>query len=129
MATNPSPAEGHVRPFADWLREQSGGRTHDDLTEALAEVVTAVGDTGKKGTVTLTITVAPLDKNGGSALTVTDAIKKAVPQHDRRKSIFYGDKAGNLLRDDPRQPTFEGLTEVPQPVTAPIDIHSKEQHA
>lgn len=113
-----------TRPFADFLREQSAGRTHDDLTTGLAEVVAAVKDTGKKGTITLTITVAPLDKNG-NALTVTDAIKKVVPQHDRRKSIFYADDAGNLTKDDPMQPTFEGLREVPA-IATPITLQEKQ---
>ncbi len=116
----------HVRPFADWLREQSAGRTHDELTDALAEVATAVKETGKKGAITLTITLAPFDKGVGSALTVTDVVKKNVPQHDRRKSIFYADDNGNLTRDDPRQPTFEGLREVPAAVTT---TPPKEQHA
>lgn len=115
----------HIRPFADFLREQSAGKTHDDLTTGLAEVVAAVKDTGKKGTITLTITVAPLDKNG-NALTVTDSIKKAVPQHDRRKSIFYADNSGNLTKDDPMQPTFEGLRVAPS-APAPIDL--QENHA
>lgn len=102
----------HVRPFADFLHEQAGGRTHEELTEALAEVVAAVRDTGKKGTLTLTLTVTPL-KNGGGALTVTDSVKKGVPIHDRRASIFYATNSGSLTRDDPMQPTFEGLQEVP----------------
>lgn len=115
----------HTRPFADFLREQSAGRTHDDLTTALAEVVSAVKDTGKKGTVTLTVTVAPLDKNG-NALTVTDVVKKVIPQHDRRKSIFYADDSGNLTKDDPMQPTFEGLRVAP---STPAPINLQEKHA
>lgn len=103
-----------TRPFADWLREQSAGKTHDDLTEALAEVVAGVKDTGKKGTLTLTITIAPLDK-AGTAMTVQDVVKKVVPQHDRRKSIFYPTASGSLVRDDPQQPTFEGLQALPTP--------------
>lgn len=101
-----------TRPFADWLREQAAGRTHDELSEALAEVTAAVKDTGKKGSITLTISITPL-KNGGGALTVSDAVKKAVPQHDRRTTVFYADNDGNLTRDDPMQPTFEGLRTVP----------------
>lgn len=115
--------EGHTRPFADWIREQSSGRTHDELTEALAEVVTAVKETGKKGSVTLTIAIAPFDKGMGAALTVTDAVKKVVPQHDRRKTIFYADDSGNLTKEDPMQPTFEGLREVPAPASAVVDIN------
>ena len=114
----------HVRPFSDWLREQQSGRTHDELTDALATLAAAVKETGKKGSISLTITVAPFDKGNGAALTVTDLVKVALPQHDRRKSIFYADDNGNLTRDDPMQPTFEGLREVPAATT-----HLKEKHA
>lgn len=123
--------EGHTRPFADWLREQSAGRTHDELTEALGEVAAAVKETGKKGTITLTISVAPFDKGMGAALVVTDAVKKVVPQHDRRKTVFYADESGNLTKDDPMQPTFEGLREVPATASAVVDLNdrSKEKNA
>ncbi|MCV2395952.1 hypothetical protein OEB99_16675 [Actinotalea sp. M2MS4P-6] len=123
MTDSPDP---HVRPFADWLREQSSGRTHDELTDGLAELVRAVKDTGKKGVLTLTISIAPFDKATTNTLTVTDVVKVALPQHDRRKSIFYGDDAGNLTRENPLQPTFEGLREVP---ASPTRTDRKEQRA
>ena len=41
----------HVRPFADWLREQQSGRTHDELTEALAALAAAVKETDRKSVV------------------------------------------------------------------------------
>ena len=102
------------RPFADWLREQSNGRTLDELSDALADVSAAVRETGKKGTLTLTITISPV-KNGGGALVVADQVKALAPKPDRRTSVFYADDHGNLTREDPRQPTFEGLREVPAP--------------
>ena len=108
----------HVRPFADWLREQSNGRTHDELTEALAALAASVRETGKKGTLTLAVTIAPFDKGQSHALVVTDSVKVALPQHDRRKTVFFANEAGNLTKDDPQQPTFEGLREVPAPALA-----------
>lgn len=117
---------GH-KPFAAWLQEQQSGRTHDELTDALAALAAAVKETGKKGVLTLSITVAPFDKGNGAALTVTDVVKVSLPQHDRRKSIFYADDDGNLTRDDPMQPTFEGLREVPAAPTHTTT--SKEKHA
>lgn len=101
-----------IRPFADWLREQSGGKTHDELSEALWDLVARVRDTGKKGTVSLTVTVAPM-KNDLDVLVVTDEIKLRLPEHDRKASLFYPDKDGNLTRTDPNQLSFESLREVP----------------
>lgn len=101
-----------VRPFADWLREQSNGTTHDELGEALYDLVARVRDTGKKGSLTLTITVGLFDK-GADVLVVSDEIRLKLPEHDRKASLFYPDKVGNLTRTDPNQLTFESLREVP----------------
>lgn len=103
-----------VRPFADWLRDQSKGATHDELSQALYDLTGRVIDTGKKGTLTLTITVQPL-KGQVDALVVSDEIKLKLPEHDRKASLFYPDKQGNLTRSDPNQLTFESLREVPPP--------------
>jgi hypothetical protein len=105
-------ADPVIRPFADWLREQSGGKTHEELGDALFDLVQRVRDTGKKGTVSLTVTVAPMDKDI-SVLVVTDEIKLRLPEHDRKASLFYPDAAGNLTRTDPNQLTFDSLREVP----------------
>lgn len=109
-----------VRPFADWLCEQSAGRTHEELSRAIRDVTAAVVDTGKAGTVSLTVKIAPLGKGDSSALVVTDVVRVSKPEHDRRKSIFYPDADGNLRRDDPNQPTFEGLREVPAPTATTV---------
>ncbi|PYG00186.1 hypothetical protein SAMN05216184_104125 [Georgenia satyanarayanai] len=118
-----------IRPFADWLREQQSGRTHDELSQNLRDLVSAVVDTGKKGTLTLQITVAPFDRAEGDALIVSDAVKLSLPQHDRRKSIFHADKHHNLTKDDPAALPFDSLREVPAPRLTDTEAHPKEQHA
>ena len=102
-----------VRPFATWLLEQSGGKTHEELSNALYDLVARVRDTGKKGTVSLTVTVGPL-KGDIDVLVVSDEIKLRLPEHDRKASLFYPDGDGNLSRRDPNQLTFENLREVPE---------------
>lgn len=105
-------SEEFARPFSDFLREQSGGRTHDELSDCLHDLVGRVRDTGKKGSVTLTVFVAPM-KDDIDTLVVSDEIKLRLPEHDRKASIFYPDQHGNLSRRDPRQLDFESLREVP----------------
>lgn len=105
-------SEDFARPFADFLREQSGGNTHDEMSECLHDLVSRVRDTGKKGSVQLTITVAPM-KDDIDTLVVSDEIKLKLPEHDRKASIFYPDANGNLSRRDPRQLDFDSLREVP----------------
>ena len=104
-----------IRPFADWLRDQSRGKTHDELSEALRDLVAKVIDTGKKGSLTLVITVEPMPKSDGNALIVTDEIKLKLPEFAREASLFFADDDRNLIRNDPRQLTFDSLREVPPP--------------
>jgi hypothetical protein len=109
--TDPADDDTVVRPFADWLREQSTGKSHDELSEGLHDLIGRVRDTGKKGTLTFTVSVAPL-KGDRDVLVVSDEIRLKLPEHDRKASLFYPDKFGNLSRTDPNQLTFEGLREV-----------------
>lgn len=103
-----------VRPFADFLREQSQGETHAELSDALQTIVQAVLDTGKVGVLQLQIRVEPM-KGGRRGVTVSDAIKIKLPEHDRDASMFFADKNNNLHRNDPDQLSFESLREVPPP--------------
>ena len=111
-----------VRPFADWLRDQSHGSTHEELGEALHDLIARVRDTGKKGSVSLTVKVSLLDKDPDGPLLIADEIKLNLPEHDRKASIFYTDKHGNPVRTDPQQLEFESLREVP----AGVDAHTGE---
>lgn len=102
-----------IRPFSDWLREQSKGATHDELSEALHELTARVADTRRPGSLTFTVSIKPLKGAADSdALTVTDQIKLKLPEHDRKASLFWPDADGNLRRTDPNQLSFESLREV-----------------
>lgn len=104
-----------VRPFADWLREQGKGSSHDELSDALHELVARCAETGKKGTLQYTISVEP--QKGEGLLAVTDQIKIRLPEYDRPGSYWWQDENGNLTRKDPNQLEFEGLREAPAPAT------------
>lgn len=103
-----------MRPFADFLREQTGGQTHDELTRAMHEVVLAVEATGKAGSVTLTLSIQPLKDTAGGAVKVTDTVKAKLPEFARPASIFFADN-GNLVRDNPNQLRFDGMRDVSSP--------------
>lgn len=115
----------HMRPFLDLLAEQSKGRTKEELTEAMHDLVTAVTATGKKGTLTLKLTVEPLKDSDGQMVKVADAVAVSLPRTDRKPSLFYA-KDGNLQRDNPLQQKFEGLREVPAPEAPAESANQKE---
>ena len=109
----PDPAT-HARPFSDFLREHGAGRTHDELSEALHDLIRKVKDTGKKGSVSLAIVVEPVKKDERLVI-VSDKITLRMPEHDRPSAMWFTDRNGNLTRSDPDQLVFEALREVPPP--------------
>lgn len=90
------------RPFAAWLHEQRGGLLHEELGDALAEVVAAVHEYGKKGEVVLRLR---FDKAASNVIEVEDTITTKVPEAPR-VAVFFRDDHDNLVRNDPRQQSF-----------------------
>lgn len=112
----PAPPSGNKpRDFGSFLLEQARGRTHDELSQALHDVTAKVIETGKKGSVTLVLNIALLDKDPENGLVVTDEIKTKLPEHDRPASMFFPTKDGSLSRRDPRQMSFDDLATLPEP--------------
>lgn len=103
-----------VRPFADFLREHGRGRTHDELGDGLHDLIARVKDTGKSGSISLTIKVEPMKKDDRMVV-VSDKIAIKLPEHDRPAGVWFTDANGNLTRNDPDQMVFEALREVPPP--------------
>lgn len=99
------------RPFAAWLRELSKGRVHDQATDRLAELVTAIQETGKKGELTIKITVKPQPKMDGRAVLAEGAVTAKIPTADPASSLFFVDGA-SLVRNDPEQQQITGLQDV-----------------
>ena len=93
------------RPFMDFLRQQRNGVTHDELSDALQNLVAAVAEEGKGGALTFTITVKPAE-SGDGAMLVTDDIKVRPPKRSKSASIFFVSPENNLVREDPRQTTL-----------------------
>lgn len=99
------------KPFSQFLIEQRGGGLHGEVSEKLQTLVAAVAEHGKAGTLTLTISVKPVEGNLGQYV-VSDDVKVKAPEPARGASLFFADDVGNLSRSDPRQPELP-LREVP----------------
>jgi hypothetical protein len=89
-----------ARRFIDWLAEQRKGRTQNELTDALHNLIEACKDTGKKGSVTLTVSVKP---EGGRMVMISDKIDTKLPKPDRDSALFYVTDDNELSKDDPDQ--------------------------
>lgn len=95
---------GNARPFMDLLREQRGGRLHDDLSDRMQELVAAVAEERKQGTMTIILTVTP---KGDGSVVVSDKVTLKTPEPQRGESIFFVTPDNNLERQDPRQKALD----------------------
>jgi len=100
-----------VKPFGLYLKTTNRGRTEADLSDKMHELIEQVLETGKKGTLTLTVTV-DADDADARRLILTEKVVSKLPQPDPRKSIFFADDTGNLTRNDPSQLAFDGIAVV-----------------
>lgn len=91
-----------AQDFLVFLSGVNKGRTAKELGEKLQELVAAIQNTGKAGTLNLKITVKKAGKNG-DALIVTDEVLVKAPKLTRPESIFFPDAEHNLVRNDPNQ--------------------------
>jgi hypothetical protein len=94
-----------AQDFLVFLSGVNKGRTAKELGEKLQELVAAIQNTGKPGTLNLKITVKKAGKNG-DALIVTDEVLVKAPKLSRPESIFFPDSEHNLVRNDPNQPSM-----------------------
>ena len=97
-----------ARDFAQVLGEMAYGRTQEELTEKLGELVERVQETNKSGTLTLTIKVG---MSGENTVELSDSVKTKLPEFSRPRSLFFVEGEGGLTRQDPRQRSF-GLRDV-----------------
>lgn len=96
--------------FAAFLCQHARGRSERELSDRLRELVEAVEETGKAGSISYTVTIKP-QGNADHAVLVSDQVKTKLPELDRPASIFFADERYRLVRSDPRQLSFESLTE------------------
>lgn len=103
-----------IRPFGQILAELGEGSTVDELSRAMWDLLQRVQDTGKAGSVTLTINVA---LNGVGRVEVKDEVKTKLPEYARPTTSFFIDKFGNASRRNPDQPEIPGVTHINERTT------------
>lgn len=121
MTDTEKDVDDQVRPFASVLQEIQSGQAHDELSKAFRDLILAVEDTGKGGKLTFTLDVKPL-KSGDGVLVLTPAHAVKLPQHDRKASLFYATKNGNVTKENPNQLAFENLKVIESDKDEPIEL-------
>ena len=96
-----------ARLFGDYLREIDKGRLHAELSAKFQDLIQAVSEHGKAGSVTMKVTLTPPKGMDGDIVTLRGEVKLAAPQPNMNGTIFYVDEEFNLSRRDPRQGDIE----------------------
>lgn len=108
-------SEVQVRPFADFLAEHNNGQATREASELLHELVAAVRDTGKKGTLTVKVSLSAMDEDTLVAVVESSV---AAPKQPSKSAVYFATGDGNLSREDPNQLQFDSLKEVAAPAMA-----------
>ncbi|WP_317205456.1 hypothetical protein [Janthinobacterium sp.] len=90
-----------TRPLADTLRHIGGGVFIDMASEKMSELVSAVAERGKSGSLTLQITVKKASRGG--AMNVTGKVTVKKPAEELMEALLFATPEGNLVADDPHQ--------------------------
>jgi hypothetical protein len=93
-----------IRPALEVLSRLRQGQVMDLLSIELNRVVNGVKDcsVNKSGTVTLTLTVAPVQKQANAVFIQAKVVGKA-PEDPPDSDLLFYDDDGNLHTRDPRQ--------------------------
>jgi hypothetical protein len=97
----------------DTLGQLRYGELRMELTDAIKEMVLAVDNAKKPGKITLTLAFKP---GKGGQIEITDDLKAVQPKPEKGSSLFFPTPEGNLERNDPRQPSFEGVRSIEEEV-------------
>jgi hypothetical protein len=99
-----------ARPINDTLRHIGGGVFIDLASDKMAELVSAVDQSGKPGKLTMEIKVKKATRGG--AMVITGNLKLTKPAEEPMEAMLFATPEGNLVADDPRQIKLD-LKQVP----------------
>lgn len=103
--------------FSETVAGIGGGMLNEKLSERLNEVTRKARETGKGGSVTLTLKVKPAGQIG-TMVQIDGKVTAKVPEPDLPGAIMYAKDDGTLHVDDPRQLKLRTVA----PIVAAIPI-------
>lgn len=89
-----------------------------EMTEEFQRVLEAVRDTGKKGTISLTIGITP-NKADENIKELTGVVKAAAPRRTPKPTIMFEQRDGSLARSNPATALFDNPSGADIRPTAP----------
>jgi hypothetical protein len=94
-----------MKSFNQFLVDLNDGSTHAGLTNDLQELLQAVQNTGRGGSLTLKIKIASASKGGVSVdkVTITADRKLELPKPEQPSDFFWLTDDAEMTRQHPRQ--------------------------
>lgn len=90
--------------FGNTLALIRDGDCVDEASQKLQELVAAVRETGKPGSLTITLKAKPATIRGAiGTLVIDDDVTVKLPKAGKAQSLFFATEANTLQRSDPNQ--------------------------
>lgn len=116
---------GH--PFINFVTGLADGTFPDAAQEVLRELVEAVRETHRAGTLQIAVRVEPDKHDTGRLFFEVQKLEAKRPVAKRPTTVFFATEDGALSRRDPRQPALPGLAEVHRADAA--DVHAAAERS
>lgn len=98
------------KQFNQVFAELRGGLVQKQASDHLQELVKRVKESGRKGSITITLSLEPHGKDNMEAYVYAKVTSKLPPAPEiADASVFFATDKGDLLRDHPDQRTIKGL--------------------
>lgn len=105
-----------ARAFSLLLQDIRDGRTHSELTNGMDELLQAVRNTGKAGTITLEIKIKPASRGTDcDKVVIADKVTVKAPKPERGDDFFWVTDDNDLSRNHPRQHNLDLRTATSAP--------------
>lgn len=116
---------GEIQPaeFAAFFVQHLAGRSNEEISDEFHKLLAAVNEHGKKGALTITVSVEPPKGHidGAPVVISIDSVLKA-PKASAPPSLYFVDDDGNATRNDPRQVAAFDVRDLPTAKTEIKDI-------
>lgn len=109
--------------FAAFLVQHLAGRANEEISGEFHALLAAVNEHGKKGQLTIKVTVEPPKGHiDGAPVAISIDSELKAPKASAPPSIYFVDDDGNATRNDPRQTAAFDVRDLPTTKTDIKDI-------
>lgn len=93
-----------MNAFLSTFADLEKGKAASDISDALTELVAACKDVGKKGELSIKLTLRP---GGDDTVRFAVEFNAKTPKRDRKETTFFVTEDNQLTRDNPKQAEIE----------------------